>query len=141
MKTAETSAEVATISKIRFGDPVTALAIGRSSVLHGSIMGRIVHYSLDTKTEREVVDMSNEMVREITLSNDGGYYYIANGDVGWHVLAENGLYPLRTFNVEVKGCHVDVCERSYTFQAKGQNCVIVLDSEDEENNSTGVVTA
>ena len=128
-------AEIITVSKIRFGDPVTALAIGRSSILHGSVMGRLVHYSLEAKQEKEIVDMSNEMVREITVSADGVHYYIANGDTGWHVLAENGLSPIRTFSVEVKGNHVDICERSYTFQAKNQNCVIILSSEDEESHS------
>ena len=135
MKSAEILAEVLTVSKIRFGDPVTALAIGRTSILHGSIMGRIVHYSMETKTEKEIVDMSNEMVREITLSADNNYYYIANGDTGWFMLHENGLSPMRVFSVEVKGCHVDVCERSYTFQSKNYNCVIVLSNEDEESHS------
>jgi len=131
----QAQAELITVSKIRFGDPITALAIGRSSILHGSIMGRIVHYSLESKIEKEIIDMSNEMVREITISSDGAHYYVANGDTGWHVLAENGLSPIRTFSVEVKGNHIDVCERSYTFQAKGYNCVVILSSEDEESHN------
>ena len=131
--------EVLVVSKIRFGDPVTALCIGRTSILHGSIMGRIVHYSLESKMEKEIVDMSNEMVREITMSQDGIYYLIANGDTGWHVLPENGLSPNRTFNIEVKGSHVDICERSYTFQCKNYNCIVVLSSEVEETQSKSVL--
>ena len=135
MKAADTTVEVITISKTRFGDPVTALCIGRSSILHGSIMGRVVFYSLETKAEKEVIDMSNEMIREITISSDGVHYYIANGDIGWNTYNENGLSPMREHKVEVKGTHVDVCERSYTFQCKNYNCIIVLASEDEETNS------
>ncbi len=131
---AETTAEVAIVSKIRFGDPVTALGIGRNSILHGSIMGRIVHYSFETKVEKEIIDMSSEMVREITVSDDGTHYYISNGDAGWSSLAENGLVPPRAVPIELKGNHVNMCERSYTFQAKGYNCIIILSEEDHESN-------
>ncbi len=143
MVSAEPKVEVLTISKIRFGDPVTALCIGRSSVLHGSIMGRVVHYSFEAKADKELVDMSSEMVREITLSSDGAYYYIANGDAGWHLLPENGLSPMRTFTVEVKGSHAQICERSYTFQYGNHNCIIVLGPEDEDDKrqSEGSLTS
>jgi len=127
--------EVLTFSKIRFGDPITAIGIGKNSVMHGSIMGRLVYYSLERKEEKEVVEIANEMVRDITLSGDGNNYFIANGDIGWHVYPEDGLSHLRTFAVEVKGTHADVCERSYTFQAKGYNCVLILSGEEESSAS------
>jgi hypothetical protein len=125
------SVEVVTFSKIRFGDPITAIGIGKNSVMHGSIMGRLVYYSLERREEKEVVDIANEMVRDITLSEDEKSYFIANGDIGWHMYSEDGLSILRTFAVEVKGIHPDVCERSYTFQAKGYNCVLILSGEEE----------
>lgn len=123
--------EVVAFSKIRFGDPITAIGIGGNSVMHGSIMGRLVYYSLEKQEEKELIEMANEMVREITLSANKQTYFIANGDLGWHTYPEDGLTFLRTFAVDVKGVHPDVCERSYTFQAQGYNCVVVLAGEEE----------
>ena len=131
----EQAAVITTVSKIRFGDPVMSLGIGSHSILHGSIMGRLIYHQLGSRDSNVLVDIANEMARAITLSSDGTTYYIANGDEGWHTYAENGLSPLRTFAVKVNGNHSDICERSYTFQAKGYNCVIYLASDDEASNS------
>lgn len=123
------------ISKCRFGDPITAIGIGKETILHGSIMGRIVHYSLDTKTEKEIVDMSEEMVREIDVSNDDSYYYIANGDAGWLQLPENGLASYISLKTKWSAIHSDICERAYSFISNNFYCCIVLAHEDEQQMS------
>lgn len=133
---AEQNVNLLTVSKIRFGDPITALGIGPNSILHGSVMGRIVHYSLESSAEKEIVNMTNEMVRDITVSADGGKYFIANGDSGWHIYPENASGPLKTYNIVHKGTHADICERSFTFHAKGYNVVLILASEEDGPQSS-----
>lgn len=127
--------EIVAFSKLCFGDPITAIGIGKTSVIHGSIMGRMVYYSLEKNMEKELVDIKNEMVRAITLSPDGTRYYIANGDLGWYELSEDGLTEPSSLSAEPKGNHSDICERSYTFQAKGYNCVVVLAGEEDPTDS------
>eukprot|EP00826_Nyctotherus_ovalis_P005219 TRINITY_DN11170_c0_g2_i19.p2 TRINITY_DN11170_c0_g2~~TRINITY_DN11170_c0_g2_i19.p2 ORF type:complete len:127 (+),score=29.43 TRINITY_DN11170_c0_g2_i19:95-475(+) len=98
-------------------------------------MGRIVYYSLEKNVEKEIVDIKNEMVRAITLSPDGSHYHVANGDLGWYDLPEDALTAPLNLNAEPKGNHSDICERSYTFQAKSYNCVIILAGEEDSTDS------
>ena len=133
MESVKPNAEVLYISKCRFCDPITAIGIGKTSVLHGSIMGRLVHYSIDKMLEKEIVGMSSEMVSAITLTADGLHYNIANGDIGWYVLPEDGLSPPRSHDIKISRTeihHADYCKCSYTYQCGIYSCIAIVGPDD-----------
>ena len=48
---------------IRFGDPITAIALNEKSLIHGSMMGRIVYYSFTHSKEYQINEISEELIR------------------------------------------------------------------------------
>ena len=115
--------------RVRFGDPITALDLSAKFVCHGSAMGRIAFYNIETDTESILAETSSELIRGISHSTSGEDIWISIGDVSCQKL---NAYDLTTTDnlmlIEDTGPnHKPVCERAFTMLHESNNCVLTFD--------------
>ena len=113
----------------RFGDPITALDLSKKFVCHGSAMGRIAFYNLETDSESVLAETSPELIRGISHTASGEDIWISVGDISCQKL---NAYDLTTTDnlmlIEDDGPnHKPVCERAFTMLHGSNNCVLTFD--------------
>ena len=121
---------------IRFGDPVTALAINEQHLLIGTTLGKISLFALKSKNQSLISESNTESITGITF--DGATnYLIAIGDE--EVLSYKGenLLSCPTVihykNYQNESDHINFCDFAYTVL---YDCVffkIILQQPDETN--------
>jgi hypothetical protein len=125
--------------EIRFADPVTSIGLGEKFIIFGTIMGKIVAFS--------VADKQTFLISEISKENITGIYFdspeiftISIGDeeyVKYRLdVDETGhLFPtsMRFCNYPNELTHKNACDTSFTFLSS-QNLMITNMNMPNETN-------
>ena len=129
----ESRAEFVKLIQTRFADPITAIDLSSKFVCHGSAMGRIAFYDLQSKHELVLFDSQPELIRGISHSTEGDNIFISIGDVSCQRLDSQNLRVIDNVLIVEdvdEQTHKPNCEKSFTFMHHNFNCVLTINMQD-----------
>ena len=116
---------------IRFGDPVLAMGLNYDSVVYGSAVGRVLHYSFESQTERVIKEVCEECVRGIWLSLDSTTY-LAIGDLKCIVIVHPGAVNMSLQLIHHERVHsISNCPYTQVLMFEDNVCIAVLEPQSE----------
>ena len=125
---------------IRFGDPVISLSLNSDGLVFGSMMGRLLYYHFNTKSERVISEISDEFISGLWLSPDNTMFACI-GDLKALMISNPGGERYHKQYITFDKIHTSMsCELSQIKMHKDSIFIGVLEPQTTSDSLTHTVS-